>query len=225
MLAVLRDRGGSDHLKLPTRHAGLHDVCRIDRPFGGPSAHQCVHLIDHEDDILALLDLVQKFLQPLLKLSTEFCAGHQQSQVQLSHALIAEALWHVSLDDHLRQTLCNRSLPNTRLSDKAGVVLRPTTQNLNYTLDLVGPPDERVKFALSSPFREVHSEFFKGAGLFVFAGLLRSRICLVSYVHFQPLFTVGIALVRDCLAHFLNQTVLVNFHVLENLRGNPSGLL
>mmetsp|Transcript_77294 Transcript_77294/g.128897 ORF Transcript_77294/g.128897 Transcript_77294/m.128897 type:complete len:270 (+) Transcript_77294:2729-3538(+) len=78
VLAVLREGRGAEYLILPTGQAGLHDVGGVDGPFRSPGAHQRVHLVDDEDDVVLLLHLVQHLLQSLFELSTELGSSDQE---------------------------------------------------------------------------------------------------------------------------------------------------
>src|SRR5690349_15088297 len=73
MLAVLVQSGCADTVKLPAGEHWLEHIAGIHRPFGLARSHNCVKLIDKEDDAaLCLLYLVEDRLQPLLKLSSIF---------------------------------------------------------------------------------------------------------------------------------------------------------
>lgn len=84
VLSVLRDGGGPDDLQLAAGQARLHDVGGVDGPLRRPGADQGVHLVDHQDDVVVLLHLVQQLFQPLLELSAVLGAWRTKRSVHRS---------------------------------------------------------------------------------------------------------------------------------------------
>src|ERR1022692_118882 len=67
-LAVLIERGGTDHAKFAAGQHRLEHVAGIHRALGSPGPDNRMQLVNEGDDLaVALLDLVQDGLQPLLE--------------------------------------------------------------------------------------------------------------------------------------------------------------
>ena len=108
----------------PPRQHGLDHVAGVHGPFGRAGAHDGVELVDEGDDLaLGVGDLLQHRLQPLLELAAVLGPGHHGRQVEGDHALVAQALGHVALDDAVGQALDDGGLAHAGLADEHGVVL------------------------------------------------------------------------------------------------------
>jgi hypothetical protein len=115
-----------------------------------------VQLVEERDDLpLALLDLLQHRLEPLLELPAVLRAGDHGGQVQRDDALAAQRVGHVALDDAAGQPLDDRGLADARLADQDGVVLRTAREHLHDPADLVVAADDRVELAAAGAVGQV----------------------------------------------------------------------
>ena len=97
ILLILIQRGGTDAAQFTTCQCRLQDVGRIHGAFALTSSHQCVNLIDEEDDIaFGFLHLVDDRLQTFLKLALVLGAGYQGTHVERIDLLVLQVLWHVT---------------------------------------------------------------------------------------------------------------------------------
>ena len=132
-------------------------------PSAAPAPDHRVQLVDEGDDLaVALLDLVQDGLQPLLELAPVLGAGHHRAQVERDDALAAQRLGHVAGHDPLGQALDDRRLADARLADEHRVVLGPAGQHLDDPADLGVPADDRVELALAGAVGQVDAVLLQG---------------------------------------------------------------
>ncbi len=126
VLAVLVERRRPDRVELAAGEHRLEQVRGVHRPFGRAGADDRVELVDEQDDLaVAVLDLLQDGLEPLLELAPELRPGDQRAEVERDHPLVLEALGHVAADDPLGEALGDRRLADAGLADQDRVVLRP----------------------------------------------------------------------------------------------------
>ncbi len=161
MLAVLIHGGRPNHLDFSPGQGWLEHVRGIDRPFGRSSPHQCVKLVDEEDDTSRLLDLFNDRLEALLELTPVLGSRHHPGQVELDHALSKQGLRDIGRNDPLGQSLYNGRLANPGLPDQYGIVFRSPGEDLDHPLDLCLPTDDRIQLALTRHTGQVESEFVK----------------------------------------------------------------
>ncbi len=148
VLAVLVERGRADRAELTAREHRLQHVAGVHRALGRAGADDRVQLVDERDDLaLAVGDLLQDGLQPLLELAAVLRAGDHRPEVQRDHALVLERLGDVAGHDPLRQPLDDRGLAHAGLADQDGVVLRPARQHLDHAAHLFVAADHRVELA------------------------------------------------------------------------------
>ena len=69
MLTVLINGGSADGLQFTTSQLGLEDRCSIDGAFGSAGTNQGVNLVDKEDDVAALVNLLENLLQALFEVT------------------------------------------------------------------------------------------------------------------------------------------------------------
>src|SRR5262249_48853052 len=142
VLAELVERRRTDALQLAASQRRLDDVGSVDRAFGGARAVERVQLVDEKDDLAGgAADLVHDPLHALLELAAVLRARDQSREVERDHALVAQRLRHLALDDALRQTFGDRRLADAGLADQRGVVLRTPREDLDDALDLGLPTD------------------------------------------------------------------------------------
>ncbi len=156
VLAVLVERGGADHAQLAARQHRLDHVAGVDRPLGATGADDRVQLVDERDDLaLAVGDLLEDGLQPVLEFAAVLGPGDHRADVERDEALVAQPLGHVALDDASRQSLGDRGLADARLTDEHRVVLGAAGEDLDDAADLLVASDDRVELALAGVLGEV----------------------------------------------------------------------
>src|SRR4029450_10008961 len=140
MLAVLIERGRTDRPELASGEHGLQHVAGVDRTFCRARAYDRVQFVDERDDLaLALGDLPQHRLEPLLELAPVLRARDQCPDVQGDHAFVLQRFGHVPGHDPLSQSLDDGCLPHPGLADQHRVVLRPSREHLDDPAYLVVP--------------------------------------------------------------------------------------
>ncbi len=153
---VLLERGRTDDVQLATRQGGLHHRRGIDGALGAARPHHLVDLVDEEQHLTGrLTHLAHDRLQPLLELTAELRAGDQLPHIEGEHALVAQALGHLVVDDAAREALDDGGLADAGLTDEHGVVLRAPVEDLHHARDLVLTTDGRVELAVAGELREV----------------------------------------------------------------------
>ncbi len=148
VLLELVERGGADHPQLAAGQRRLDHVRGVDRALGPAGPDQGVELVDEGDHLaLALGDLLQDRLEPLLELAAVLGAGHHGADVELDQPLLPEALRHVAGHDPLGQALHDGGLSHAGLADQDRVVLGAPRQDLHDPADLLVPADHRIELA------------------------------------------------------------------------------
>ena len=159
VLAVLVERRGADRAQLAAGEHRLQQVGGVDRALGGAGAHDRVQLVEEQDDAaLALGDLLQDGLEPVLELAAVLGAGDQRADVERDHAPVAQRLGHVARHDPLGEALDDGRLADARLADQHGVVLGAAGEHLDDAADLVVAADDRVELAALGLLGEVAAE-------------------------------------------------------------------
>ena len=149
VLAVLVERGRADRAQLATGEHRLEEVGGVDRSLRGAGADDRVQLVEEDDDAaLAVGDLLEDGLEPVLELAAVLGAGDQRADVERDHAPVAQRVGDVAGDDPLCQPLDDRGLADARLADQDGVVLGAAREHLDHAPDLVVAPDDRVELPL-----------------------------------------------------------------------------
>jgi hypothetical protein len=88
-------------------------------------------------------------LDALLELAAVLRAGDHQREVEHDHALAAQDLGHLVVDDALGEALDDGGLADAGLAEQHRVVLGAAREDLHHALDLVGAADDRVELALA----------------------------------------------------------------------------
>ena len=92
VLAVLVERGRADRAELAAREHRLEHVAGVHRALGRARADDRVQLVDERDDLaLAVGDLLQDGLQPLLELAAVLGAGDHRAEVERDQPLVLAA--------------------------------------------------------------------------------------------------------------------------------------
>ena len=157
VLAVLVERRGADEAQLAAREHRLDHVSRVHRRLTRRArADDGVQLVDERDDLARrVLDVVEHGLQPLLELAAVLRARDHRAEVKRDHGLVAQALWHIALDDALGEALDDRGLADAWLADQHRIVLGATGQHLHDATNLVVASDDRVELAFAGGLGQV----------------------------------------------------------------------
>ena len=162
VLAVLVERRRADAAQLAAGEHRLEQVGGVDRALGRAGADDRVQLVDEQDDPpLALLDLLEHRLEPVLELAAVLRAGDQRADVERDHAPVAQRVGDVAVDDPLGEALDDRRLADARLADQHRVVLGAPGEDLDHAPDLVVAADDRIELALLGDGRQVAPELLE----------------------------------------------------------------
>ena len=164
MLLVLVQGSRPDRLQFATGQGRLQNVGSIDGPLGPTGTDQGVQFINEEDDVPIILDLLNNLLQPVFKFTTVLSASNQGAHVEDHQPLVGQLFWNGPRDHPLGQSLDDRCLTNPGFPDQDGVVLRPSTQDLDNPLDLLVPADNRIEALGPGELRHVTGKLVQGWG-------------------------------------------------------------
>jgi hypothetical protein len=164
VLAVLVERGRTDEAELA---AGEHRLEHVPGVHGALAARtrsdDGVDLVDEGDDLpVAVADLLEHRLEPLLELAAVLRAREHRREVERVERLVAQALGHIALDDALREALDDRGLADARLADEDRVVLGAPGQDLHHPADLGVTADHRVELSLPGTGGEIGAVLGEG---------------------------------------------------------------
>ena len=137
MLAVLGEGSCTDDLNLAPRERRLEDICCVHAALGVACTDDVMHLVNNEDYIALLADLLDKSLHAAFKLASELRSGNQRRQVKKIDLLTAKLIGHLIERYALSKPLGNGGLADTRLADKAGIVLLAAVEDLDNALKLL----------------------------------------------------------------------------------------
>ena len=159
VLAVLVERGRTDHAQLAAREHRLDHVAGVDRAFGTAGADDRVQLVDEGDHFaVAVDDLLEDGLHAILELAAVLRARDHRADVERDQPLVAQPFGDVALDDAPRQPLGDRGLAHAGLTDEHRVVLGTAREHLDDAADLVVASDHRIELALARVLGEVAAE-------------------------------------------------------------------
>ena len=121
-----------------------------------------MQLVNEQHNLaVRLFNLFEHSFQTVFKLTTKFRARQHRAQIQRDHALVAQALRHVTGNNAPRQPLDDRRLAHARLANQHRVILRPTAQHLDHAPNLLVAPDHRIQLAAPRQLRQILGVFFK----------------------------------------------------------------
>ena len=199
VLLILVQSGGTYAPQFTSGQCRLQYVGSIHGPFAFSCSHQCVNLIDEEDDAsLALGHLVDHALESFLKFSLVLGSSHQCAHIQAIELLVAEVLGNISPQDSVCQTFHDGRLTCTGFAYEDGVVLGASGQNLQHAAYLIVTSDDRIQFACSGLVHQIACIFVQ-ALISILAGLAGDLLSSAQFVD------------------GLLQLLLCESHVLEHL--------
>ena len=163
VLAIFVQCGRADHAQLAPGEHWLEHVAGIHRALALASADDRVQFVEEGDDLtIAVLDLLEDGLEPLLELAAVLRPSHHRAEIQRDDALAAQGLGHITGDDALGQALHNGRLSYTGLADQYGVVLCPAGEHLDHTADLGVAANHGIDLALPGALGEVDAVLAEG---------------------------------------------------------------
>ena len=112
-----------------------------------------------------LADLLEDGLEPVLELAPVLRPGDERADVEGEEPLVLQGLGDVAVGDAPGQPLDDGGLPDARLADEDGIVLRPPGQDLDDAPDLVLAADDRVELPLPGQGGEVAGVLLQGLEL------------------------------------------------------------
>ena len=174
-VTVFIERGGTDALDDTPCQRRLHDIGRIHRTRSRTRTYERMNLVDKDYDVGIHLYLLEQRPYALLKLSAILRPGHNGSHVERHQAFLEEHGRGLVLGNHLRQSLDDGALSHAGFTDKDGIVLLATTQDLDDTLNLALTPHHGVELAFEGSLGEVDREVVEYRRLRVLLLLLGSR--------------------------------------------------
>ena len=182
MLAVLGEGSCTDDLNLASRERRLEDVRSVHAALGVACADDVMHLVDNEDYIALLADLLDKSLHAAFKLASELRSGNQRRQVKKIDLLTAKLIGHLIERYALSKPLGNGGLADTRLADKAGIVLLAAVEDLDNALKLLLAAYHIVELSGSGSVGKIYAVIIQELALRRLSALLGRllRGCIVT---------------------------------------------
>ena len=175
---IFRKCRSADNLYFSPGKGGFQDICRVHAALCIAGTHQIMNLINHQNDIAALLDLTDQALHAALKLTTELGTSHQSRQIQQKNLLVPELIGNISGGDSLGKTLRNGSFANARLADQTGVVFLAAVENLDDALGLHIPTNDSIQLSFFGSAGEIHAVAVQKLVFLVLLFLVFSRLFL-----------------------------------------------
>jgi len=126
-------------MQLAARERRLDQIGGVHRAIRLPRPDKRMHLVDEQDDLSRRgLDLFQDRLQPFLEFAPIFRASDQRAHVKRHELLVSQALGNVTVHDTDRQTLGDRRLSDTGITNMNRIILfsapkEPFPCRLRYT--------------------------------------------------------------------------------------------
>ena len=96
-------------------------------------------------------------LEPLFEITPETRAGEQRAGVEREDLRILQSVLQIAFEEARRKPFGHGRLADPGFTDEHRVVLAPTAQHLDRSLQLLGTPDERVEQTLPRPSRQVQA--------------------------------------------------------------------
>ena len=125
VLAVLVERGRTDHPELAASEHRLDHIAGIHGALGAACPNDRVEFVDERDDLaVGVSDLFQDSLQALFELAAVLCPGEHRGNVESDQPLVLETFGNVTVSDARGETFNDCGLADTRLTNEHRVVLR-----------------------------------------------------------------------------------------------------
>ena len=194
ILAILRDRGRTDQLDLSASQGRFHDIGRINCPLGASGTDDRMQFIQKQDDISIIRDFFYYLFDPFLEFATILTASYHPRQIKRQQSLVLHRKRYISRHDPGCQSFHHGGLANTGFPDQAGIVLRPSAQDLDHSADFFISSDYRIQLSFPGQRRQIP------------AVLLQRRLFRLTVSLFSKVFFVQIAVLSDS-----DQGIHINF--------------
>ena len=179
VLLVLVQRRGTDGTQLATCQCRLQDVGGIHGPLTATGTHQCVYLVDEQDNTpIGFRHLVDDALQALLELTLVLGTSYQGTHVKRVELLVLQVFRHVATYDTSRQSFDDGRLTRTGFTDEYRVVLRAAAQDLQHTTNLIVTANDGVELTMTGQLHQVLGVLLQR--LVVVVGTLRLHLLPLS---------------------------------------------
>ena len=155
---ILGRRGRADAAYLAAGERRFQDVRGVEGAFRRPRTDQRMQLVDEDDDVRVLGQLLHDRLEAFFELTAVLRPRDNKRDIQRQNPLVRQEVRNVAVDDLLRQALDDRRLPDARLANKNGVVLRASAEDLLYAFHFQVTPNQRVELVFHRPFGQVPRE-------------------------------------------------------------------
>mmetsp|Transcript_1017 Transcript_1017/g.6421 ORF Transcript_1017/g.6421 Transcript_1017/m.6421 type:complete len:252 (+) Transcript_1017:1971-2726(+) len=165
VLAIFIQCSRSDALEFATSKCRLQNVCSVDGSFSCASTNQRMDFINHQYNVIILLDFIHELLQAFLEFTPILGTCNQQTHIKGNHLLSLNSFRDIPRCNTLGETFCNRCLPHTRFTNQTRVVLCSSSKNLDHTLDLLRSTNNRVQLTFLGLLRKIGAVLFQGGGL------------------------------------------------------------
>lgn len=109
-----------------------------------------------------LLQLLQKGLEPLLKVAPVLGARHKAGHIQRQQPPSLQHPGHVPAGDALGKALGKGRFAHARLPHQTGVILLAAAQDLHHPVQLRIPAEHRVQLAVRRPAGQIAAVFVAG---------------------------------------------------------------
>ena len=159
ILAVLSQRGGTNHVEFAAGQGGFKHIAGVHAAFAFASADHGVDFIDEEDDLASsFFNLFQHAFEAFFKLTAEAGTRQQAGDFQTNEPFILQRRRYVPLDDALRQGLDDGGFTDAGFTDQYGVILGAPAEDLHGAANFFIPADHWVEFTLTRQSGEVGAE-------------------------------------------------------------------
>ena len=165
ILPVLRDRGRTDELQLATCKRRLQNIGSVNRPFRSSCADQRMKLIQEQKHVSGFRHLADHLLDPFLKFSPVFASCDHSGKVQGKNPFVLHGIRHVSFHNPAGKPFHNGGFSDAGLSHQAGIILRPSGQDLDHTADLFLSAHNRIQLPCGSQSGHIPAVLLQSGGL------------------------------------------------------------
>ena len=170
--------------------------------------------VNKDDDIGVLLNLLNKCLDALFKLSAILGTGHHACQVECDDAFVEQNRAGAVFYNELSQSFNNGTFAHTRLTDEDGVVLFAATENFTDALYFAFTTHTEVEFSFGRSLGKVGAKIVENRRFRTVAGRLSGSGTL----------TLSVA-GRTAMGHILLLFVLVFVGQSQSVTGGAGGFL
>lgn len=109
-----------------------------------------MQFVDEQDRVLGTANLVHHGLDALLELAAVFGAGHHHRQIQHDNPFVGQQFRHGATDTSLSKPFDDRRLADACFAEQHGIVLGPSTEHLDGSLNFALAPNHRIQLLLAS---------------------------------------------------------------------------